>query len=61
MTTNDDLDAYIAAAARALGIPLEPAWLPQVRTNLEVTLTHAARVEAFALPDEAEAAAVFRA
>ena len=55
------LDEFIAAAAAALGLPLEPAWQPAVRANLEVTLKQAALVEQFPLPDEAEPAPVFEA
>ena len=38
----DPLDAFIAGAARALGLTIEPAWMPAVRANLRVTLTQAA-------------------
>jgi hypothetical protein len=55
------LDAFIAAAAAALGIPLEEAWRPAIKANLDVTLKHAASVAEFALPDEAEPAPVFKA
>ena len=61
MTGGDTLDAYIDAAARALGVPIEPAWKPAVRANLEITLRLAALVTEFALPDEAEPAPVFEA
>jgi 1-carboxybiuret hydrolase subunit AtzG-like len=57
----DNLDAFLAAAVAALGIPLEESWKPAVKANLEVTLRHAATVEAFKLPDEAEPAPVFEA
>jgi hypothetical protein len=55
------LDDFIAAAAAALDLPLDPAWKPAVKANLEVTLKHAALVMDFALPDEAEPAPVFKA
>jgi hypothetical protein len=55
------LDAYIAAAARVLAVPIEPAWQPAVRANLELTLRLAALVTEFPLPDEAEPAPVFEA
>ena len=42
---NDSLDAYIDAAAQALGLPLDDAWKPAVRANLKVTLDHARLVE----------------
>jgi hypothetical protein len=61
LMTDDDLDAFIAAAARMLALPIDPAWLPAVRSNLDVTLKHAAAVAEFNLPDDAEPAPVFRA
>jgi hypothetical protein len=53
------LDDYIAATARVLDLPVDPAWLPSVRANLELTLRLAAVVAEFPLPDEADAAPVF--
>jgi Protein of unknown function (DUF4089) len=61
MCDPDALDAYIDAAARALAIPVEPAWRPSVRANLELTLRLAASVRDFPLPDEADPAPVFEA
>ena len=58
---SDPTDVFIAAAARALGLPLAPEWMPGVRTHLEVTLGHAAVVAEFELPDDAEPAPVFKA
>jgi hypothetical protein len=58
---SDPLDAFITAAARALDLPAERAWLPAIRANLRVTLQHAASVAEFALPDDAEPAPVFKA
>jgi len=55
------LDDFIAAAARALGITIEPEWMPAVKANLDVTLRHAATVAEFDLPDDAEPAPVFKA
>jgi hypothetical protein len=55
------LDAYIEAAASALGLPVESAWRTAVKANLEVNLRHAALVAEFELPDEAEPAPVFEA
>jgi 1-carboxybiuret hydrolase subunit AtzG-like protein len=57
----DPLDDYIDAAAKALGLPVEDAWRPAVRANLEVSLRLARMVDEFALPDEAEPASVFTA
>jgi hypothetical protein len=58
---SDPLDTFIAAAAAALDLPLEPDWAPSVKANLAVTLTHAATVAEFTLPDAAEPAPVFKA
>ena len=57
----DPLDAFIAAAASALALPLEADWQPAIKANLAVTLKHAATVAEFELPDAAEPAPVFRA
>jgi hypothetical protein len=57
----EPLDDFIEAAAAALGLPLDAAWKPAIRANLEVTLKHAATVADFKLPDEAEPAPVFKA
>ena len=61
MTTQPDLDAYAAAAAALLGLPLDPAWTGPVTANLRVLAAAAGLVEGFPLPDEAEAAPVFEA
>ncbi len=58
-TRRDALDDFIEAAAHALALPIEPAWKPAVRSNLEATLRLAAAVADFPLPDEAEPASVF--
>jgi hypothetical protein len=58
---SDDLDTYIAATGRILGLPIEDAWKGAVRSNLEVTLRLARLVDEFPLPDEAEPAPVFKA
>ncbi len=57
----DTLDDFITAAAKALDLPLTPAWQPAVKANLAVTLAHANLVAAYPLPDEAEPAPVFKA
>ena len=57
----DPLDDYIDAASKALALPVEEAWKPAVRANLEVSLKLARLVEQFALPDEAEPASVYTA
>ncbi|MDO8875721.1 MAG: DUF4089 domain-containing protein [Pseudolabrys sp.] len=55
------LDDFIAAAAAALDLPIEPAWQPSIKANLEVTLRLANLVAEFPLQDEAEPAPVFKA
>jgi hypothetical protein len=55
----DSLDRFIDAAAQTLGLPVEPAWKPAVRFNLEVTLRAAGLFADFPLPDDAEPAPVF--
>jgi hypothetical protein len=57
----DTLDPLIAASALALDVPVDPAWHPAIRFNLDVTLRLAALVTDFPLPDDAEPAPVFRA
>ena len=59
--TEDEMDAYVRAGCAALGIPLDPAWAPEVRRNLLVVLHMAETVAAVPPPDEAEPAPVFRA
>jgi hypothetical protein len=57
----DTLDAFIAATATALDLPVEPAWLPAIKANLEVTLRLGSQITTFELPDEAEPAPIFGA
>jgi hypothetical protein len=57
----DPLDDYIDAVGKALALPIEDAWKPAVRANLEVSLRLARLVDEFAWPDEAEPASVFTA
>jgi Protein of unknown function (DUF4089) len=57
----DPLDDYIDAVANALALPVEDAWRPSVRANLEVSLRLARLVDEFVLPDETEPASVFAA
>ena len=57
----DPLDAYIDAVSKALGLPIEDAWKPAVRTNLEFSLRIARLVDEFPLPDETEPASVYTA
>jgi hypothetical protein len=57
----DPLDAYIDAVGKALALPIDDAWKPAVKANLEVSLRLARLVDEFALPDETEPASVFAA
>ena len=57
----DPLDDYIDAVAKALALPVEDAWKPAVKTNLEASLRLARLVDEFVLPDETEPASVFAA
>jgi Protein of unknown function (DUF4089) len=57
----DPLDAYIDAVGKALALPIEEAWKPAIKANLEVSLRLARLVDEFVLPDEAEPASVFAA
>ena len=59
--TSDSLDDYIDAVSKALALPVEDAWKPAVKANLEVSLRLARLVDEFALPDETEPANVFAA
>ena len=59
--TADPLDQYIDAVAAALGLPIDAAWKPAVKANLEVSLRLARLVDEFPLPDETEPASVFAA
>jgi len=55
------LDEFIASAAAALQLPLEPDWQSAIKANLDVTLKHAKLVAEFPLPDEAEPAPIYKA
>ena len=55
------IDDYIASVAKALALPIDDAWRPAVKANLEVSLRLARLVDEFALPDETEPASVFAA
>ena len=60
-THSDTLDKLIDASAASLDLPIDPAWKPAIKANLEVALRLAATVAEFELPDEAEPAPVFEA
>ena len=57
----DAIDALVVAGARALGIALDPSWQASVTFNLRLILSHAAKIDGFPLPDDAEPAAIFHA
>ena len=57
----DSIDALVEANAQALGLTLDPAWHDSIAFNLRLILRHAALVDEFALPDDAEPAPVFHA
>ncbi|SHG07644.1 DUF4089 domain-containing protein [Bradyrhizobium erythrophlei] len=57
----DPLDDYIDAVSKALALPVDEAWKPAVKANLEVSLRLARLVDEFPLSDEAEPASVFAA
>ncbi len=57
----NSIDAFVVASAQALGLALDPAWQKSIAFNLRLILRHAALVDEFALPDDAEPAPVFHA
>jgi hypothetical protein len=59
--TTDPLDDYIDAVGKAMALPMEEAWRPALKANLQVSLRLAKLVDEFALPDETEPASVFSA
>jgi hypothetical protein len=54
-----DAAAYVDAAARLIGLPLDPAHRPGVALNLERIAQMAALVMEFDLPEETEPAPVY--
>ncbi|QUS42119.1 DUF4089 domain-containing protein [Tardiphaga alba] len=56
---SDSLDDYIDAVAAALSLPIDAAWKPAVKMNLEVSLRMARLVDEFPLPDESETADIY--
>jgi hypothetical protein len=56
---DDVLDDFVEAARRLLTLPIEPAWLPGIRSNLATALMMADFVAAFPLPDGADPAPRF--
>ena len=54
-----DAEAYVDAAAKLIGLPIDPAHRPGVVLNLERIAQMAALVMAFDLPEETEPAPVY--
>jgi hypothetical protein len=61
IASRDAIDLLVEAGAKALGLPLDPAWHAGVKFNLQLILRHAALVDEFPLPDDAEPAPVYHA
>ncbi len=59
MKDEDVTETWIVSSAAMLKLPLDPAWLPAVKANVEVTFRMAALVDEFPLPDEIEPAPVY--
>jgi len=57
----DAIDSLVVANAQALGLTLDPSWQASVKFNLQLILRHAALVDEFPLPDDAEPAEIFHA
>jgi hypothetical protein len=55
-----DAEAYVEAAAAAVGLPLDPSHRPGVILNLERIAEMAALFMDFPLPDDTEAAPVYQ-
>ena len=55
------MEALVTANAQALALPIDPAWLPAIKFNLQLLFQHAKIVDEFSLPDDTEPAPVFRA
>ena len=56
----DPLLTAIETGAHMLGLTIDPAWVPAVRANLEVSLRLARIVDEFPLPDDHEPASTFK-
>jgi 1-carboxybiuret hydrolase subunit AtzG-like protein len=50
------LDDFVEAARKLLALPVDPAWIPGIRSNLATALTMANFVADFSLPDGADPA-----
>jgi hypothetical protein len=58
--TREELGAYVDETARRIGLPIAPEHRPGVIRFTEGLLASAALVMEFPLPDDVEAAPVFR-
>jgi hypothetical protein len=58
---HDEIGAFVVAGALALGLTLDSAWQASVAFNLKLILRHAALVDEFPLPDDAEPAPIYHA
>jgi hypothetical protein len=58
---SDAIGTLVVAASQALALPMEASWHSGVAFNLQLLFKHAALVDEFSLPDDAEPAPVFRA
>ena len=56
-----DLDDYIDAVSKALGLPVDEAWKPAVTRQSRGVAGLARLVDEFPLPDQTEPASVFAA
>jgi hypothetical protein len=59
--SDDEIDAFIEAGCRLLGIPIRDEWRETIRLHLAISLDHARNVAEFELPDDADPAPVFTA
>ena len=50
----------IVANAQVLGLTLDRSWEADIEFNLQLILRHAALVDEFPLPDDADPAEIFR-
>ena len=55
------LDDYIDAVGKVLALPMEEAWRPAVKANVQVSFRLAKLVDEFPLPDETEPGQCFSA
>ena len=58
--TDQELEAWLDAAAVLLGLSIAPEWRDAVRLHLRITSDMARHLLEFPLPDDAEPAPVFR-